>query len=223
MRPASQSRRANEAWRIRVLLVEDHPALRAGLAMLLAAEDIVVCAEAGGRAEALEHLEKRRPDLAIVDLSLDGEDGSALIIELHQREVPVLVYSMHRDSRHVRGAIGAGALGYVTKRELHGVLVQAIREVAAGRRFISPGAAVALAEGLTDSPGEEGAEKLSPHERNVYELLGKGADTFDIATALSITNRTVESYYSRILVKLDLSGMHELRRHAIAHLQKHTK
>ncbi len=222
MKPAPQSKRAADALRIRVLLVEDHPAVREGLVLLLAPEDIVVCAEAGERAEALWRLEKRRPDLAIVDLSLDGEDGLALITELHQREVPVLVYSMHKDARHVQGAIAAGALGYVTKRELHGVLVQAIREVAAGRRFVSPCAAVALAESLTESSGDDGAEKLSPHERNVYELLGKGADTSDIAAALRITNRTVESYYSRILIKLDLNGMHELRRHAIAHLQKHT-
>jgi two-component system invasion response regulator UvrY len=65
-------------------------------------------------------------------------------------------------------------------------------------------------------------EKLSPHERKIYELLGEGADTFDIAAALHISNHTVESYYSRILIKLDLNGMDELRRRAIAHLQKHT-
>jgi DNA-binding NarL/FixJ family response regulator len=158
--------------------------------------------------------------LAIVDLSLDGEDGVALIAHLHQREIPVLVYSMHNDAYHVQGAITAGALGYVTKREFHSVLVQAIREVAAARRFVSPSAAAALAESLTETSAD--VEKLSSHERNVYDLLGQGADTFDIAAALHISSRTVESYYSRILIKLGLNGMHELRRHAIAHLQKHT-
>lgn len=208
---------------IQVLLVDDHPAVRQGLALLLAPEEIVVCGEASGRAEALVSVEKRRPDVAIVDLSLDGEDGVGLIATLHQRRVPVLVYSMHKDPRHVQSAIAAGALGYVTKREFHGVLVQAVREVVAGRRFVSPTAAAALAESIIGSSADEGLGKLSPHERRVYELLGEGADTFDIGAALKVSNHTVESYYSRILIKMDLRGMHELRRHAIAHLQKHTE
>lgn len=217
-----ESGNVTESRTIRLLLVDDHPAVREGLALLLAPEGIVVCAEAGRRADAVARLQKRRPDAAIVDLSLDGEDGSTLIADLHQRGVPVLVYSMHNDARHVQGAIAAGALGYVTKRELHRVLVQAIREVAAGRRFVSPVAAAALAESVTNSSPDEGIEKLSPHEHKVYELLGEGADTFDIAAALHVSNHTVESFYSRILIKLELNGMHELRRHAIAHLQKHS-
>jgi two-component system, NarL family, invasion response regulator UvrY len=160
--------------------------------------------------------------LAIVDLSLDGEDGVALIAHLHQRENPVLIYSMHNDAYRVQGAVAAGALGYVTKREFHSVLVQAIREVAAGRRFVSPSAAAALAESLTETSADDSFEKVSAHERKVYEMLGQGADMFDIAAAPHISNRTVESYYSRILIRLGLNGMHELRRHAIAHLQKHT-
>jgi DNA-binding NarL/FixJ family response regulator len=128
---------------------------------------------------------------------------------------------MHHDSHHVQGAIAAGAFGYVSKREFHDVLVKAVREIAAGRRFLSASAAAALAESMTESSAP-GIEKLSPHEHQVYELLGQGADTFDIAAALGITNHTVESYYSRILIKLDLNGMHELRRRAIAHFQKQT-
>lgn len=221
MKPAAQSRRTNVAPRLRVLLVDDHPAVREGLGLLLAPEGIEVCGEAAGRGDALAVLAKRSPDLAIVDLSLDGEDGVVLIAELTQRGIPVLVYSMHKDARHVQAAIAAGARGYVTKRAFHVVIVQAIREVAAGRRFVSPAAAAALAESLTESSAD-GVEKLSPHEHQVYELLGQGADTFDIAAALHISNRTVESYYSRILVKFNLNGMHELRRLAIAHLRRHT-
>ncbi len=221
MKPAAQPRPTNVAPHLRVLLVDDHPAVREGLGLLLAPEGIGVCGEAAGRDDVLAVLAKRRPDLAIVDLSLDGEDGVALIAELTQRGIPVLVYSMHKDTRHVQAAIAAGALGYVTKRAFHVVIVEAIREVAAGRRFVSPAAAAALAESLTESSAA-GVEKLSPHEHQVYDLLGQGADTFDIAAALHISNRTVESYYSRILVKFNLNGMHELRRHAIAHLQQHT-
>ena len=205
---------------IRVLLVDDHPAVREGLALLLAPEGIEVCAEAAGRAEALARAEERRPDLAIVDLSLDGEDGLALISDLHRRAVPVLVYSMHTDPWRVGSAFEAGALGYVTKRAFHTVLVQGIRDVATGRRFVSPCAAAALTESLTGSPPEDAVRKLSHNERRVYDLLGRGQDTLDIAAALHISSHTVESYYERIKGKLNLSGMHELRRHAIDHFQK---
>lgn len=222
MKPATHPKRPSALERIHVLLVDDHPAVRQGLALLLAPEDIVVSCEAGGRADALVCLEQRCADLAILDLSLDGEDGLALIADLRRRAVPVLVYSMHDDPGHVRDAIAAGALGYVTKRDFHSVLVQAIREVAAGRRFVSPNATGALLEGMAGSSNEDPVQSLSAHERKVYELLGGGDDIYDIAAALGITPHTVESYYSRILVKLNLSGMHGLRRHAIAHLQKHT-
>ena len=209
--------------RLHVLLVDDHPAVRQGLALLLAPEGIDVCAEADGRVEGLALLQKCHPDLAIVDLSLDGEDGAALVADLYERAVPVLVYSMHNDARRVGGAFAAGALGYVTKREFHGVLVQAIREVAAGRRFVSPHAAAALAEGLTGDRADDALGKLSPQEREVYQLLGRGEGVPEIAVALRITAHTVESYYARIRVKLGLNGMYELRRHAIDHYQKHAR
>jgi DNA-binding NarL/FixJ family response regulator len=181
-----------------------------------------VSAAVSGSAEAFAQPEKRFPDVAIIDLSLDGEDGLELIVRLHQRRVPVLVYSMHSDAQRVAGAFASGAFGYVTKRERQEVLIQGIREVASGRRFVSPIAAAAVAEVLTDSPAHGGVEKLSPHERKVYNLLGEGADTFQIAAALNISNHTVESYYSRILVKLGLHSMRDLRHHAIAHLRKQT-
>lgn len=223
MKTAIHSKRSTASSLIQVLLVDDHPAVRAGLRLLLAGEEIVVCGEAGGGADALALLEKSQPDAAIVDLSLDGEDGRALIADLHQRSVPVLVYSMHNDPAHVGSAFAAGALGYVTKRAAHGVLVQGIREVAAGRRFLSPAAATALAQSVTESAADDNIGKLSEHERKVYELLGRGVDTFDIAVALDISNHTVESYYSRMIVKLNLNGMRELRRHAINHCQKHAQ
>ena len=207
--------------RIRVLLVDDHPAVREGLALLLAPDGIDVVAEASARAEALARAKERRPDLAIVDLSLDSEDGATLIADLRAHDVPALAYSMHNDARHVEGAFAAGALGYVTKRELHDVLVQGIREVAAGRQFVSPVAAIALAQRATQSRKGPGVGDLSQQERQVYQLLGNGEGTYEIATALNISTRTVESYYARIIVKLGLNGMYELRHHAITHAHEH--
>ncbi len=208
---------------IRVLLVDDHPAVRQGLAILLAPEGIQACGEAGGRADALARVVERRPDVAIVDLSLDGEDGMQLIADLHERQIPVLVYSMHNDARRVASAFAAGALGYVTKREFDPVLVQAVREVARGRLFASPLAAAALAQSVARPSGDEAAQLLSPHERKVYELLGEGKETFEIASALAVSKHTVHSYFERIKVKLNLTGMHELRRHAMDHLQNRVR
>ncbi len=211
----------NTSQPTRILLVDDHPVVRHGLALLLAAKRMDVCAEAGGRAPALARAKEHRPDVAIVDLSLDGEDGLALVADLHQRDIRVLVYSMHNDAPHVQGAFAAGALGYVTKRELDSVLVRAIREVAAGRRFVGPDAALALSQNLTELA--EAFGKLSVQEHQVYEQLGLGESTAEIAATMQISTRTVESYCERMLVKLNLNGMHELRRHAIEHLQKHSR
>ncbi len=221
MKPATQSNCAAHTTRIRILLVDDHPAVRHGLALLLAAERMEVCAEAGGRAEALARVEEHHPSLAIVDLTLNGEDGLTVVADLHQRDIPVLVYSMHNDAPHVQGAFAAGALGYVTKQELDSVLVEAIREVAAGRRFVSPEPASALAQDL--SAPDDAIERLSPHERRVYELLGKGEGLPEIAAALNVSAHTVESYYARIQVKLDLKGMYEPRRRAIDYVRKHAR
>ncbi len=207
---------------IRILLVDDHPAVRQGMALLLASVGFQVCAEAEGRSDALAHVKRHRPDLAIVDLSLDGEDGGVLVADLAKRGVPVLVYSMHSDTRHVEGAFAAGALGYVTKRELHNVLFDAIQRVAAGKRFVSPQAATALAVHASSDRADHAYFKLSFKERQVYRLLGQGAFTPEISAALEISPHTVESYCARILVKLGLNGVHELRRHAIAHFQKYT-
>jgi DNA-binding NarL/FixJ family response regulator len=205
---------------IRVMVVDDHPAVCQGLRLLLEPEGIAVCAEASGREDACFRLQTLRPDLALVDLSLGEEDGLTLVADLRKHELPVLVYSMHEDGQRVEGAFAAGALGYVTKRELQGVLVQAIREVAAGCRFVSPRAALALASRVANAQTDAAIAGLSQQEREVYRLLGEGEGTSKIAATLDISTRTVESYYSRILVKLELEGMRELRRHAITHLRK---
>jgi DNA-binding NarL/FixJ family response regulator len=202
---------------IRVLLVDDHPAVRQGLALLLAPEGIEVCAEAEGCTAALGLLDHARPHVVLVDLSLGGEDGCGLLGTLQARGLPSLVYSMHEDAHHVSNAFAAGAMGYVTKREVHRILVQAIREVAAGRRFVSQNAALALAGGAGESPPADLAAALSEQERQVFRLLGEGEGTIEIAASLGISPRTVESYFARTREKLGVDDMHELRRHAIAY------
>jgi len=198
-----------------VLVVDDHPAVRAGLSLLVSSQGLETCGEAAGRQEALTHTDQRRPDLAIVDLSLDGEDGLLLVTDMVERRVPVLVYSMHSDADHVQDALAAGALGYVTKSEIRDVLMEGIREVRSGRRFVSPRAASALAERLAGRPTEDPVETLSSKEREVFRRLGTGDGTLEIAAGMRISTHTVESYYARIQLKLGVQGMYELRHRAI--------
>ena len=200
---------------LRVLLVEDHPAVRQGLRLLLEDEGIQVCAEADHGAAAMLGAAREAPDLAVIDLALGDEDGLELLARF-RRERPglvLLVYSMFEDAEHVAQALAAGALGYVTKREAAEVLAQAIRECAAGRRFLSPRVASARGQGRAPA-GLLGT--LSVQERQVYQLLGQGFSTSAIAARMDLSPRTVESYFARIQGKLDLEGMHALRRHAYA-------
>lgn len=195
--------------------MEDHPAVREGLALLLAREEIVVCSEAPGRIEALAALERTTPDVALVDLSLGDESGLDVTSELHARGIPVVIYSMHEDGEHVQRALAAGARGYVSKREMHRVLVDAIREVAGGREYLGQRPAAALAAQVARRGRRTARRAFSDREREVFRHLGRGATTSEIASAMRVSVRTVESYCARMMEKLDLDGMRALRRHAI--------
>ena len=203
----------------RVFLVDDHPAVREGLRLLLAQSGIEVCGEAGDAAGALETVRGAAPDLVMVDLSLGEESGLTLLRALGGAApgVPLLVYSMHEDPFHVQQAFAAGAAGYVTKREVASLLAHAVGEIRAGRRYTSPRAAQALAAA---PPAAGRPEALSPRELEVYRLLGEGYSTHAIAEALGVSRRTVESFYARILEKLGVPGMEALRRRAAADRQR---
>jgi DNA-binding NarL/FixJ family response regulator len=200
---------------IHVLLVDDHPAVREGLGLLLAREEITVCGEAEDCAHALLSADDALPHVALVDLSLGPESGLDLIGDMEARGIPVLVYSMHEDGEHVQQALAAGARGYVTKREMHRVLTDAIREVASGREFLGPRAAASLAGQLARTGRRGSLREPSEREREVYRLLGEGATTSEIAAAMNVSIRTVESYCARLMEKLGVDGMKPLRRDAI--------
>jgi len=206
---------AGPARPVRLYVVDDHPALRQGLRLLLEAEGVEICGESGDAAKALEEVPSIAPDLAIVDLSLGKEHGLTLLAELARVSplVPLLVYSMHEDSFYVRQALAAGASGYVTKREIAAVLTRAIAEILEGRRYLSPRAAEAV--GGDEEQGAEG-DPLSPRELVVFRLLGEGYGPAAIADELGVSRRTVDSYFARILEKLEVRGMEELRRRAVA-------
>lgn len=192
----------------RIFLVDDHPLVRAALAQLLAGAGFQPDGQAGGSAETLAHPALAASQLVVVDLALGEESGIELIKKLRARGLAVLVYSMHEGSTVIRRALDAGAGGYVTKREAAESLAAAIRAVLAGSRYLSPRAEAALRE-LTPLDG------LSGQQQQIYRLLGQGASNEDIARQLGISVRTLESYCVRIMDKLGLQGVKEMRRRAI--------
>lgn len=196
----------------RIFLVDDHPAVRHGLTRLLGDEVYEVCGEKGSLFETLEAVLESQADLAIVDLSLGEESGFDLIAELCVHQVPVLVYSMHEDASSIDQSLRAGARGYVSKREESDELCLAVHSLLNGQRYLSPYAAKALA-GSGSARGNEA--QLSEREQQIMALLAEGHGPSDVAKAMSISVRTVESYCSRIIDKLGLSGMKELRLVAI--------
>ena len=198
----------------RIFLVDDHPAVRHGLTRLLGDELYEICGEKGSLSETLEAIVDSQADLAIVDLSLGEESGFDLIAELSVHKIPVLVYSMHEDAASIDQSLRAGANGYVSKREESDVLCLAVHSLLSGQRYLGPYAAKALAD-RGDSPGRGDTPQLSEREQQIMAQLAQGLGPSDVANALSISVRTVESYCSRIIDKLALSGMKELRLFAI--------
>jgi len=204
---------------LRVFVVDDHPVMRQGIIELLKASGMALSGAAGGLSEALELLSHAQSDVVLVDLTL-GPDGDGLdLLEQFAKmstSPPSLVYSMREDAVSIQRSLDAGSLGYVTKTELWETLVTAIRQVARGETYLSPRARRAL-DVHVECKAEVPATKLSAREQEVFLLLSQGYSVAEIATRLRVSPRTVESYCSRLLLKLNLRGMRELRRHAIAH------
>lgn len=202
-----------------IFLVDDHPAVRKGIAAMLEGAEYAVCGEAENCAEARAFLETKGADLALLDLSLGAENGLDLLPLLHARACPVIVYSMHESANRIKAAFDSGAEGYVCKREISGVLIEAVQTVFSGRRYLSPLASQCLAlDTIGAAPAAE--PELSERERQVFELLGLGYSRNDIALELRVGVRTVETYFARIMEKRRLGGMNELRRVAAGYRRK---
>lgn len=200
---------------VSIFLVDDHPAVRQGLKLLLLEEGYLICGGAASGREALQQNELCRADLILLDLSLGEENGLAYIGDLRDQGSAVLVYSMHEDADTIEKAFTEGANGYVTKREASDTLLTAIEDVLAGHRTISPCAAQSLANKALSPSLAVRAVLLSQREQQILTMLGQGDATADIAATFDISVRTVETYYTRIIEKLQLSGMKALRRYAI--------
>lgn len=197
---------------VRVFLVDDHPAMRNGLSLLLAQVGHTVCGEAASRDDVLASIAAAKADIALVDLSLAEESGLDLIDALAACDVATLIYSMHEDRASITRALGRGAKGYVTKREVADVLLAAIEAVCAGERYVSPRALQTLGcSGLA----ADAAATLSPREEQIMAMLGRGETNDEIARKLGISAHTVQTYFARMIEKLALGGMKDLRKQAI--------
>jgi DNA-binding NarL/FixJ family response regulator len=204
----------------RVLIVDDHPIVRRGLSEMINQEpDLEVCGEAGDVAEALEQVQQRQPDVMVVDLSLRSGHGIDLIeqVKAINESIRMLVSSMHDESLFAERALRAGALGYLSKQEPAGKLLEAIRQVARGEIFLSPTMSNRLLYAVVggDQLHRNPIAGLSNRELEVFEMIGQGLATKQIAGRLHLSPKTIETHREKIKSKLNLSNSNELNRRAV--------
>ena len=212
----------------RIFLVDDHPLVREWLTALINGQpDLTVCGQAADAPDALSSVTVLQPDVAIVDLSLDGGSGLELIkdLQIHAPGVIVLVLSMHEENLYAERVLRAGARGYVMKRESTRKILAAVRRVLGGGVYVSEEFAAVIAGKLVGNrasgqQGQSPAELLSDRELEVFRLLGQGRGTPQIAENLGISLKTVQAYCGRIKEKLALANATELLREAIRFEEK---
>lgn len=211
--------------KVRILVVDDHPIVRRAITQMLSGKpDIEVCGEAGDALQALEAVERLAPTLAIVDIGLNGRNGLELIKDLKARwpAVKVLVMSVHDESHYAERALHAGAQGYVSKEARPRVIEDAIRQVAMGRVFLSETAAAGIINrvaGLKSAEGQSALDVLSDRETEVFELLGQGYGTREIAERFHLSPKTIASHLQNMKRKLKMASTRELIRFAMAYNQ----
>jgi DNA-binding NarL/FixJ family response regulator len=204
-----------------VLLIDDHPIVRQGLALLIDREgDLSVCGEADGAHSAFHAIETLRPDLVVLDISLSGPDGLDVLKEIRMKtaSLPVLILSMHDESIYAERAMRAGANGYIMKQEATDKVLVAIRRILQGEVYLS--------DRLTNTMLQQYMRGVSPtkmsplvsltdRELEVFRLIGEGHGTRQIADELHLSVKTIESYQAHIKEKLALRNARELVQHAI--------
>ena len=202
------------------MVVDDHPIVRQGLALLINREpDLVVCGEAEEAMGALHVLSSAHPDVLIVDISLNGPDGLDLLKSIRGTHptLPVLILSMHDESLYAERALRAGANGYIMKQEATERVLVALRRILNGEIYVSDRIANKLLKHFITGSGsvQSSIADLSDRELEVFRLIGKGHGTRQIAEELHISIKTVESYQAHIKEKLSLRSARELIQHAM--------
>jgi DNA-binding NarL/FixJ family response regulator len=208
----------------RVLIVDDHPIVRHGLAELIAADPgLEVCGEAAGVDEALAQVEAACPHVVVVDLSLKSGHGIDLIerIKARYEHVKMLVSSVHDEEIFAERALRAGAMGYVNKEEATETVIEAIHHVLKGKIFLSESMSNRLLRTMVDGPLDEDPIKgLSNRELEVFEMIGQGLTTKQIAKRLCLSPKTIETHREKIKIKLNLANSTELSHRAVQWLME---
>jgi len=205
----------------RILVVDDHPIVRQGLALLINQEtDLVVCGEAEEAMGAMHVLASSKPDILIVDLSLNGPDGIDLLKNIRNiyPALPVLILSMHDESIYAERALRAGANGYIMKQEATEKVLVALRRILGGEIYVSDRIANKMLKHYVTGSGtvrNSSIADLSDRELEVFRLIGEGHGTRQIAEEPHLSIKTVESYQAHIKEKLSLRSARELVQHAI--------
>jgi DNA-binding NarL/FixJ family response regulator len=216
-----KSAQKEEQRKKRVYLVDDHPIVRQGLIKLIEQEDgLEVCGEAGSVGEALDEIQRKGPDVVLVDISLEDSNGLELIKTIDDLglQIPMLVLSMHDESLYAEHALKAGASGYVMKQAASNTLIQAIEKVLDGEIYVSKTMSSQMLKMAFRSSGEKqrsGTDALSLRELEVFELIGRGNSTREIAEQLNLSVKTIETYRAHIKEKLNLRSGTELMHRAI--------
>jgi len=206
---------------IRILVVDDHPLFRHGLVQLLNSDDgFKVCGQAGSAPEALTLVRKLKPHMAIVDLGLKGANGIELTKSIRTEfpKMPILILSMHDEPTYAVRSLRAGASGYVTKQEALGSVLIAVREVIAGRIYLSPTMASEVISNVVLSKREPGAnptDSLTDRELEILERIGQGQEIKAIAKFLQLSPKTVETHRAHIKEKLKLANARQVARFAV--------
>jgi DNA-binding NarL/FixJ family response regulator len=199
----------------RILIADDHPVVREGLAMHLSMQpDLEVCGEAEDLAGALALVESARPDVAIIDISLKNSNGIELIRRLKERhdELRILVWSMYPENLYAERALRAGAQGYMNKGQATRNVLDAIRAILRGQVYVSAKLANQMLQGVVGRKPEErpAIESLSDREFEAFQLIGEGMTTESIAQTMHVSPKTVETFRARIKDKLGISNLTEL-------------
>lgn len=209
----------------KVLIVDDHPVVRLGLAEMINREtDLTVCGEAADVTDAMRKMEASHPDVVIIDISLEGESGIELIEHIRARwpSVKMLVSSAHDERVFAGRVLRAGAMGYLSKREALTKIVEALRQVLRGEVYLSPQMATVLLQRVAagKSLDLDPIEALSNRELQVFEMIGQGLTTQEIARKLQVSPKTVESHREGVKMKLNLRNSAQLTRRAFQWVQE---
>jgi DNA-binding NarL/FixJ family response regulator len=206
--------------RINVLIADDHAIVRQGLRQILSeTEDLVVAGEADDGVEALQLARQQEWNVFLLDVSMPNRNGIDTLKQLKKEfpKLPVLILSMHPEEQYAVRALKAGASGYLTKQSAPEQLVTAIRQVARGKKYVSPTVAMQLADAIANDTEQPAHELLSDREYEVLKLIAAGKTLTQVADELNLAVATISTFRARILTKLGLSSTAEMIRYGLEH------